>query len=100
MNGSKLIRRMASESKEMSLEDVTLGVKLIIRAMSTSLKQNGRVELRGFGSFKMNYRGAYRARNPRTGAGVEVAPRYLLRFKPGASLRNRVNKDATTTNTK
>jgi nucleoid DNA-binding protein len=48
-----------------------------------------RVEIDGFGTFELFRRKARTARNPRTGARVDVPPRTVVRFKPASLLRNR-----------
>ena len=59
--------------------------------MERSLRDNERIEIRGFGSFEIRkYRG-YEGRNPRTGEKVEVNAKRLPFFKVGKDLRIRVN---------
>jgi integration host factor subunit beta len=50
-----------------------------------------RIEIRGFGSFVLNYRPPRQGRNPMTGDKVNVPAKYLPRFKAGKELRERVN---------
>ena len=49
------------------------------------------VELRGFGSFRVSYRKARKARNPRTNEEISLGPRYVPVFKPFKSLCKRVD---------
>lgn len=60
-------------------------------AMREALLQGDRVEIRGFGSFKVQRYDGYTGRNPRTGAPIVVAPKVLPKFKVGKELRIRVN---------
>ena len=59
--------------------------------MADSLARGERVELRGFGSFALNYRPARNGRNPRTGEPVKVPAKYTPHFKAGKELRERVD---------
>ena len=51
-----------------------------------------RVEIRGFGSFKIKEYPEYKGRNPKTGEIIEVKRKRLPFFKVGKELRERVNK--------
>jgi integration host factor subunit beta len=70
------------------IEDV---VNCIFGAVEETLKQGGRVEIRGFGIFTVREYGAYRGRNPRSGASVSVKEKRLPFFKVGTELKVRVN---------
>jgi integration host factor subunit beta len=51
-----------------------------------------RIELRNFGVFEVKRRKARKARNPRTGERVDVEPKYVVTFKPGKEMEERVRK--------
>jgi integration host factor subunit beta len=53
--------------------------------------QGGRIEIRDFDSFVLNYRPPSTGRNPKSGAKVQVPVKYAPHFKPGKELRERVN---------
>ena len=59
----------------------------IVRAMTTE----GRVEVRGFGSFSVRKYRSYEGRNPKTGKVISVAQKKLPFFKVGLELRQRVD---------
>ena len=59
--------------------------------MSNSLKENKRIEIRGFGSFSLNYRPPRIGRNPKTGEKVNVPAKSVPHFKAGKQLRARVD---------
>jgi len=69
-------------------------VDTIFNCMKDALKANDRIELRGFGSFSVKLRGARQARNPKTGARVEVAARLTPFFRAGKELRVKLNGPA------
>ncbi|MGA8146786.1 MAG: integration host factor subunit beta [Gallionellaceae bacterium] len=90
MTCSDLITRLAELQPQLQIKDVELGVKVIVDALSTSLSKGGRAEIRGFGSFGLNYRPPRVGRNPKTGDRVMVPAKYVPHFKAGKGLRERV----------
>ena len=91
MTKSELIDRLAEQQKHLTLLDVELGVKSILEQMSSSLAVGERTEIRGFGSFSLHYLAPRMGRNPKTGEAVALPGRHVPHFKPGKSLRERVN---------
>jgi nucleoid DNA-binding protein len=59
-------------------------------AIIDTLIEEGRIELRNFGVFEVKRRKARKARNPRTGAKVEVEPKNVVTFQPGKEMEERV----------
>ncbi len=55
-----------------------------------TLVEEGRIELRNFGVFKVKARKARKARNPKTGNKVPVPAKYVVTFKPGKEMEQRV----------
>lgn len=55
-----------------------------------SLVVEGRTELRNFGVFEVKRQAARRARNPQTGESVNVPERFVVKFKPGQVMQQRV----------
>jgi len=68
-------------------KDVALIVDGFLEAISQTLINNGHVEIRGFGSFKIKYAKARVARNPRSGATVHVPPKLVPFFKVSRELK-------------
>lgn len=93
MNRSELIARLAELHPHLKIKDTELGVKIILDVLSTTLSKGDRVEIRGFGSFVLNYKPPRRGRNPMTGDTVEVPAKYVPHFKMGKELRERVDHD-------
>ena len=91
MTRSDLIERMASAQHQLDERDVELAVKTMLQQMSDALASGERIEIRGFGSFSLNFRSPRIGRNPKTGQPVAVPARHVPRFKPGKELRDRVN---------
>jgi nucleoid DNA-binding protein len=61
-------------------------------AIVETLLEVGRIELRNFGVFEVKQRKARKARNPRTGARVDVPPKNVVTFKPGKEMEERVRQ--------
>jgi integration host factor subunit beta len=57
------------------------------------LNQGEKIELRGFGSFRVRERGARRGRNPKTGDPVSIPAKRVPYFKPGKELKELINDD-------
>ena len=90
MNRSDLIARLAELHPQLLAKDAELAVKTILDAMSGTLARGGRIEVRGFGSFGINYRPPRQGRNPKNGDKVKVPAKYVPHFKAGKELRERV----------
>jgi integration host factor subunit beta len=69
-----------------------LVVDAFLDAVKDALARGDRIELRGFGTFKVRHRKARTGRNPRTGEPVEVPPRHVPVFKPSRHLSSRVDQ--------
>ena len=91
MNKSDLIELLAKRFPQLVPKDADLSVKVILDALSQTLAQGDRAEIRGFGSFSLNYRPPRIARNPKSGDKVDVPAKYVPHFKAGKELRERVN---------
>jgi len=61
-------------------------------AIVDTLVEDRRIELRNFGVFEVKKRAARKARNPRTGERVDVAEKYVVTFKPGKEMEERVRQ--------
>src|SRR5262245_41972623 len=61
-------------------------------AIIETLMSERRIELRNFGVFEVKRRKARKARNPRTGERVDVEPKYVVTFKPGKEMEERVRQ--------
>jgi len=91
MTKSELISRLAAHFPQLVASDAELAVKMILDAMSKSLAEGQRIEIRGFGSFALHFRPPRQGRNPKTGEAVALTGKHVPHFKPGKDLRERVN---------
>jgi len=66
-------------------------VNLVFNGFSETLKNGGRIEIRGFGSFIVRKYKSYKGRNPKTGEYVDVKPKRSPFFKVGRELKKMVD---------
>ena len=66
-------------------------VETIFESIIGALQGGDRIEIRGFGSFGLNYRPPRVGRNPKSGEKVQVPAKYVPHFKAGKELRERVD---------
>ena len=94
MTKSELIARLAARFPQLVVKDADYAVKMILDAMAGALSRGDRIEIRGFGSFALNYRPPRLGRNPKSGDKVQVPEKYVPHFKAGKELRERVDYGA------
>ncbi len=91
MTRSDLIAKLAEHYPQLLVKDVELAVRVVLDTMSSTMSRGGRIEIRGFGSFALNYRPPRTGRNPKSGDRVQVPAKYVPHFKAGKELRERVD---------
>lgn len=91
MNKSELIRKLAEEC-DISPDKAAIIVSIFFDKMKKALLNNDKVEIRGFGSFKIKNYAEYSGRNPKSGETVRVAPKKLPFFRPGKELKKFINE--------
>ena len=92
MNKSDLVARLAEKHYLITKQDVELSVREILNAMFMALSHGRRIEIRGFGSFRLNYRPPRVGRNPQNGSKVDISGKWVPYFRPGVELRLRVDR--------
>jgi integration host factor subunit beta len=94
MTRAELIVEMVNRKNDLNPKVIEYAVKRIIEFMISSFVKGHRIEIRGFGSFGLRMRMPRQARNPKTGEVVVTELKHVLYFKPGKSLRERINNAA------
>lgn len=94
MTKSDLIARLAERFPQLVAKDAECAVKMLLDTLSEALVKGDRIEIRGFGSFSLNYRPPRVGRNPKSGDKVRVPEKWVPHFKAGKELRERVDKPA------
>jgi integration host factor subunit beta len=90
MTKADLVEEISKETG-LSKKDTSIVVNLIIDNLIKALAEGDKVELRGFGSFKVKSRKSLKARNPRTGTAVEVPAKLVPYFKASIEPKALVN---------
>jgi len=91
MTKAELVNRLMQKT-ELGKRDASVVVQTILDSIIDSLQDGEKVELRGFGSFKIRVRGPRKGRNPKTGEAGEVPGKKIPYFKPGKELRDLINE--------
>ncbi len=87
----KLKRNKSKDSSPIKKHEVRDVVFSLFETMSESLEKGRRVEVRGFGSFKVIKGRTSNVRNPKTGAKLKITPSSRPRFKAGKDMKERVD---------
>lgn len=93
MTKSTLIEKISEKLEGLTRKQTELVVETIFESIKDTLAKGGKVEVRGFGNFRLRSRGARKARNPKTGETVNVPPKKVPYFKVGKELREMLNKN-------
>jgi integration host factor subunit beta len=88
---SELIERIAEQNPHLYQRDVEVIVNAILDTITTALARGDRVELHGFGMFRVKRRDARAGRNPRDGTKVAVSEKVVPAFKPSQDMHRRLN---------
>ena len=92
MTRSDLVEELAAKFGQITQRDAEFAVKAILEAMNDALARGHRIEIRGFGSFSVNYRPPRMGRNPRSGESVAIPEKKVPHFKPGKALHLAVDQ--------
>jgi integration host factor subunit beta len=91
MTKADLVERVAKEA-DMTKKDAEQLVEIIFDSIIASLNKGEKIELRGFGSFRVRQRNARKGRNPKTGDSVNIPAKRVAYFKPGKELKEVINE--------
>ena len=90
MNKTELVAAMA-EKAELSKKDSEKALKAFIDVVSEELKNGGKIQLVGFGTFEVSERAARTGKNPQTGAAIQIPASKAPKFKAGKALKDAMN---------
>lgn len=93
MTKSELIEAVAAKVTNFSRKDVEIIVETLFESMANSLAQGDKVEIRGFGSFKIKERDGRQGRNPKSGENIFIDAKKVPFFKAGKEIRERINEE-------
>ena len=97
MNKTEMAMKLAkksglSQAKAAEVLDVIFSAQPRKGIIATALDGGEKVTIPGFGTFATKHRGARQGRNPATGATITIPAKKYVHFKPGKTLRERVEK--------
>ena len=87
MNKTELVAAMA-EQTQLSKKDTEAALKAFVDVVAAELKNGGKVQLVGFGTFEVSERAAREGRNPQTGASMQIKASKTPKFKAGKALKD------------
>ena len=93
MTKADLVDDVASAA-ELTKKDAERLVEIVFESIIESLNEGGKIELRGFGSFRVRERGARRGRNPKTREPVNIPAKRVPYFKAGKELKELINANS------
>ena len=91
MNKTELVAAMA-EQAEMTKKDAEKALTAFTEVVAKELKNGGKVQLVGFGTFEVSERSAREGRNPQTGEPMNIDASKAPKFKAGKALKDEVNR--------
>jgi integration host factor subunit beta len=91
MTKAELVDEVASVVQLTKKQAETI-VNIVFDSIVDSLRNGQKIELRGFGSFRLRNRKSRTGRNPKTGEKVEVPSKKIPYFKPGKELKELINR--------
>ena len=92
MTKAELVERVSSQIN-LTKKQTEVVVNTVFQSITESLSDGKKVELRGFGSFRIRQRNARIGRNPKSGTQVSVPAKKVPFFKAGKELRELVDKN-------
>ena len=92
MTKAELVEDVA-RAAELTKKDAERLVEIVFESIIETLNHGEKIELRGFGSFRVRERGARRGHNPKTGDPVSIPAKRVPYFKPGKELKELINDD-------
>ncbi len=94
MTKADLVEEVAKVT-ELTRKDSEVIVDTLFESVIKALRTGDKLEVRGFGSFRVRQRNARVGRNPKTGEKVEVPAKRVPYFKPSKELKDLINDDGT-----
>ena len=90
MTKAELVEKVADKTQLTKKQAETV-VNILLNSITEALSEGDKVELRGFGSFRIRNRNPREGRNPKTGDTVQIPAKRVPFFKAGKELRDMVD---------
>jgi integration host factor subunit beta len=91
MTKSVLIEKVSERVDGLTRKQTEIIVDTVFDSIKDALSKGEKIEIRGFGNFRLKQRKPRIARNPKTGEKVSVPAKKVLHFKVGKALRDSLN---------
>jgi len=91
MTKSVLIEKVAEKVEGLTRNQTEIVVETVFESIEKALMHGEKIEIRGFGNFRLKTRNPRKARNPKTGETVDVPGKKVLYFKAGKALKESLN---------
>ena len=91
MTKAELIERVSGQIQTLTKRQTEIIVNAIFSSIKETLARGEKIEIRGFGSFRLRHRRSREGRNPKTGAPVVVPAKRIPFFKAGKELKELVD---------
>ena len=92
MTKSVLIEKVTEKVEGLTKNQTEIVVETVFESIKKALINGEKIEIRGFGNFRLKTRNPRKARNPKTGETVEVPGKKVLYFKVGKALKEALNQ--------
>ena len=90
---SQLVSELSHKFPNITEKEVSSFINILLSEMISHLAKKGRIEIRNFGTFNLHYKPSRQAHNPKTGKKLITIPKYVVHFKPGKAMKNKVNQE-------
>jgi integration host factor beta subunit len=91
MTKSVLIEKVSEKVEGLTRSQTEIVVETVFESIKKALMSGEKIEIRGFGNFRLKNRNPRKARNPKTGESVDVPGKKVLYFKVGKALKEALN---------
>ena len=95
MNKSDLVNKISRKKAHIKKADIEEATDLLTTLISNALSRNNRIEIRGFGTYKISKRKARIGRNPKNSQIVQIPEKKAIKWKMSKTLFTRLNKNFT-----
>ncbi|HBG92733.1 MAG: integration host factor subunit beta [Nitrospirae bacterium RIFOXYB2_FULL_43_5] len=93
MTRSVLVDKVSEKVEGLTRKQTEIVMETVFDSIKEALQRGEKIEIRGFGNFRLKTRNPRKARNPKTGESVDVPSKKVLHFKVGKELRELLNSN-------
>ncbi len=90
---SELLKELKKSYPNFLSKDLNKIIEIILKEIRETLRRNEGVEIRNFGTFRVNIQKASIRRNPKTGEKVNVPKKRTIKWKMSKDLFKKLNNE-------